>query len=278
MPTNWNVRVLRGKPKYQNVYLAYLDILGFRNLMKRHAKGNPRYIIKLFEKIDGAVQHPKISGLVQTYLSDSILIWCTHPASLPYMFEVCNFLQDEMLREGCLVRGAIVSGQHYREYFDQVNLATGERDKKSGEVLISPALVKAYSIESSLREPVIKVEGSVVSALNALFKGVAKGRRPGMKKLKAKEMYVLQGYLLSSAFDILRVVLRNPDRPDKKWQRHVGIKRAVAVVKRMRAHILAGVRNSDPRIRRKWKYVKKVFNWRVQPLAKKWDLAQGLPI
>lgn len=278
MPINWNVRALRGRPKYQNVYLAYLDILGFKNLMEKHAQDSPHYIARLFQKIDGVVQHPRISGLVQRYLSDSILIWCTHPASLPFMFDVCHFLQDELLREGCLIRGAIVSGQHYNQYFDQVNMATGERDKKSGEILISPALVKAYRIESSLSEPVIMVEGSVAIAEQDLYKGLPRGHRPPAKKLKRTGLYNLPSYLLTPRFGLLRAALSRADRPSKEWQTHPGVKDAITTAKKMRVNILEGLKNRDPRIRRKWQYVKKVFNWRVRPLVKKWDLARGLPL
>src|SRR5688572_12988110 len=103
MPINWDIRALRGRARYQDVYFAYLDVLGFKNLMRRHGANNPRFMVNLFEKIDDAVHHPRVSGLTQRYLSDSILISCTKPVSLPYMFAVCHELQDEMLLEGCLV-------------------------------------------------------------------------------------------------------------------------------------------------------------------------------
>lgn len=278
MPINWNVRALRGTAKYQKVYLAYLDVLGFKNLMIRYARTSPQPIAKLFERIDDAVEHPRVSGLTKKYLSDSILIWCTHPASLPYMFDVCHVLQDELLREGCLIRGAIVFGQHYCGHFDQLNLATGERNEKSDEILVSPALVKAYTIESQLREPVIKIEGTVATAYDGLFKGFPRSRRPQKLRLRPAELYDLPGYLLSLAFGVLRVGAVKSTRPAKEWQRHADVRKAIADLKRIREQIVIGVRNTDPRIRGKWKYVKRVFNSRVRPMASKWDLARALPI
>lgn len=278
MPINWNVRALRGKAKYQDVYLAYLDVLGFKNLMKRYARSSPQPIARLFDRIDGAVEHPRVSGLTKRYLSDSILIWCTHPASLPYMFDVCHALQDELLREGCLVRGAIVFGQHYSGHFAQLNLATGERNEKSDEILVSPALVKAYTIESQLSEPVIKIERAVAKAYDELFKGIPRGRRPPKLRQRREKLYDLPGYLLSLAYAVLRVGAANSTRPTRDWQRHADARKAIADLKRIREQILKGIRNADPKIRGKWKYVKKAFNLRVRPMARKWDLAQTLPI
>ena len=278
MPINWNVRALRRKPRYQDVYLAYLDVLGFKNLMKRYAKESPRHLVRLFEKIDDAVHHPRESGLVQQYLSDSILIWCTRPSSLPYMFDVCNMLQDELLLEGCLIRGAIVSGQHYWGYFDQLNLATGARNKQSGEIIISPALVKAYLIESKLWEPVIKIEGSVLIDHNSLFKGLPRKLRPPRKRFSPARLYDLPGYLLSLRFGVLRAGASSSQRPSKKWQVHPDVKKEIAAIKQIRRRILSGIENSDPKIARKWKYVRKMFNSRVRPLTKSWDLMGDITI
>lgn len=278
MPINWNVRVLRGRAKYKNVYLAYLDVLGFKNLMKRYAGSNPQPIAKLFERIDSAVEHPRVSGLTKRYLSDSILIWCTHPACLPYLFDVCHTLQDELLREGCLVRGAIVFGRHYCGHFVERNLATGEQIDKSDEILVSPALIKAYQIESRLHAPVIKIERAVAKAYDDLFKGIPRGRSSPKFRTRPAKLYDLPGYLLSLRYGVLRAGAANSERPAKEWQRHADVRQAIADLKRIRGQILKGTRNADPRIRRKWKHVKRAFNSRVRPMARKWDLAGTLPI
>jgi len=277
MPINWDVRAIRGKAKYQDVYLAYLDVLGFKNLV-RHAGKSPRYMIKLFERVDNAVHHPRVSGLAQRYLSDSILIWSDHPESLPWIFDLCNELQDELLLEGCLVRGAIVFGQHYSGFFDQLNLVTGERNLKSGEVIISPALIKAFLIESELTDPVIKVEGCVAKAYGALFKGMPRNSRPPKLPISSDRLYDLPSYLLSVRFGPLRAGASNAKPLSADWQRDPGIKKDVAAVRQIRKQILAGVRNSDPRIARKWKYVSKVFNLRVRALEKSWHLMRGMQI
>ena len=246
--------------------------------MKRYAKGSPQHLVRLFEKIDDAVHHPRESGLVQQYLSDSILIWCTRPSSLPYMFDVCNMLQDELLLEGCLIRGAIVSGQHYQGCFDQLNLSTGARNRKSGEIIISPALVKAYLIESKLWEPVIKVEGAVLIDHNSLLKGLPQKLRPPRKRFSPARLYDLPGYLLSLRFGVLRAGASRSERPSKEWQVHPDVKKEIAAIKQIRGRILTGVGNSNPKIARKWKYVSKIFNSRVRPLTKSWDLMVGITI
>jgi hypothetical protein len=194
------------------------------------------------------------------------------------MFDVCHELQDEMLLEGCLVRGAIVFGQHYCGYFDQLNLATGERDKKSGEVIVSPALIKAYLIESNLRDPVIKVEERVASAYDALFKGIPRETRPPKLRHPPGPLYDLPSYLMSARFSVLRAGAVRKERPSNEWQRNPDVREDIAALRRIRKNILAGVGNPEPRISKKWKYVRKVFDSRVRPLAKKWDLMGGMTI
>lgn len=278
MPKNWNIRVIRGKPKYEKVYLAFLDVLGFKNLLKARAAENPKYIVKIFEKIDRAIQHPQESGLVQKYISDSILIWCTHPASVPYMIEVCHELQDQLLLEGCLVRGTIVSGQHYSASFDQLNIITGERDNKSGDILVSPALVKAYAVEADLHDPVIKVQGAVINDINQLNESFSNTASPATRRLNPRQYFDLPGYLMSRRYAVLRAGAARTGRPDKGWQREPSVKDAVRGIKQIRQQILTGLKNRDRRIRRKWSYAKTNFNLRVMPLAEKWDLMGSMCI
>lgn len=149
-------------------------------------------------------------------------------------------------------------------------------DVENGLIMISPALIRAHGIEQNLREPVIKVEGAVAIDHDRLFKKLRPKIRPPTKPLKARNLYYLPSYFVSSKFSLLPALLSNPH--EKEWFRTREVKEEIAALKQIRKNIHEALRNSDPNVTRKWKFVRRVFNAHVKPLSKKWKSLRGLRI
>jgi hypothetical protein len=135
MPKRWTVRKVIGKPRYKSVFFAYMDILGFKNLVKKAGKDTPIALTRLFCEIDDEIQSPSQTGVHQRYLSDSILLWADTPSALPYLFEICIGLRTKLLQRGHLIRGVIVKGDHYSSKFAEWDLLKNTKYLVSDEVM-----------------------------------------------------------------------------------------------------------------------------------------------
>jgi hypothetical protein len=128
--TDW----IHGEPDftYRTVYYAFLDLLGYRGLMKEKASEAPKW---LYAAISDALReaeglYPEVAVRL---LSDSIHIHS--PANcLRNFFDLVNVVQlvcKSFMSKGVLVRGGIAEGKHFT----------------SNEVIVSEALVDAYTLE-----------------------------------------------------------------------------------------------------------------------------------
>lgn len=159
---------LRGK--YKTNYLAFIDILGFKNVLDTKCYNNPNYILELFSEADSAAHRDEFYGVKKLFLSDSILMWTPHRSAILYLIENCESIQKHLFLHGHLVRGVIVKGDHYSGDIESFNTRTKKKLSFPDHLIVSPALVKAYLKEQSLKIPVIKIEGDVLIDMPLVFK------------------------------------------------------------------------------------------------------------
>ena len=131
--------------EYSDCYIAYLDLLGFKNIV---SKKNCEDIAKLFDEIQEryivAVDSSKkvlmdYRRLKIKIMSDSICLYVDSSVrnALPGLVAFCGYFQQRLLRleEPVLTRGAIVRGDLY-----------AEKDK---DIMFGKGFVQAYSMEEN---------------------------------------------------------------------------------------------------------------------------------
>jgi len=132
---------------YQNRIVAYIDILGFTELIKQTINENdPEFAARKLNILYGIVKNIRaymsaarnkrhLSGnCAVTMFSDTIIFSQPKTESLGVlaMFDVIKRLQINMLQKGILLRGGIVYGKLVH----------------NDEIILGPALINAYNVES----------------------------------------------------------------------------------------------------------------------------------
>ncbi len=119
---------------YQEKYVAFLDMLGFSNLVlasAKNQKGHTR-IIEAIERLkDTACDNPAI-GMITTYFSDCIVLSCERsPSGLAAMLQSLTIIAENLLVVDVLIRGGLTVGDvHHDRTF-----------------LFGPAMIEAYRME-----------------------------------------------------------------------------------------------------------------------------------
>lgn len=128
--------------EYQNSYIAYLDLLGFKQLMSQNRSCEE--IAQIFDEIraqysirqNGEPLVPE-NSMQYKVMSDSICIHISSdiPNALAALIHECTYFQVRMLRfdTPILVRGAIVQGNIYSD----------------SDVIFGQGLIDAYMIEEN---------------------------------------------------------------------------------------------------------------------------------
>lgn len=137
--------------KYATYYIAFLDMLGFKNLVNDEAKFD--YIMRVFEKIDrnykiesvlwdehgNQVTSDKEYFINTKIISDSICLYINadDEQNLLLLLFTCKVVQWELtnLETPILLRGGIVKGKLYSD----------------GNIIFGPGLTKAYLLEEQKR-------------------------------------------------------------------------------------------------------------------------------
>jgi hypothetical protein len=158
-----------GHAKFQNRYVAFVDILGFSDIVERmstngrlfntirdalgildkqslhfqeYRKQN-RKKVKIFQQ-KGFLSLSSLSDLQMTAFSDSYIISEVAPAW--HVLAAVHALASRFLAEGILTRGGIVRGEAYHHR----------------RVVFGPAVIQAYNLESKVAKyPRILVDDSV---------------------------------------------------------------------------------------------------------------------
>lgn len=130
--------------------VAFIDILGFSQMVKLDATSDQSNFLTIFKDAIGEVRQTfgENDSLDVKMFSDSIVVGAPMtPDNLKRVLEACIDLQRRFLRRNVLVRGGISLGKHYSDE----------------QVTFSAALVAAYEIESKLaRFPRIVVDKNLL--------------------------------------------------------------------------------------------------------------------
>jgi hypothetical protein len=155
--------------EYENCYVAFLDMLGFKALCGKK-KMNCSEIKTIFDELESLKTNfyngfstLLVSDKVKqktnfTVMSDSIVI--SAPAvgvGLSFIIYLCSSIQYMLLRKGITLRGGIAKG----EFFYSANITYG------------PALIEAYKIESEVANyPRVVISDEITEILeeNGFFK------------------------------------------------------------------------------------------------------------
>ena len=116
--------------EYSQRFVAFLDILGFRDHLKTLKSPDP-----LFQMMTASDSYRELSNVEMEWLGDAVIL-CSrddHPASFIQISYVANALRYFFLARGFLIRGGVVF----------------TADFHNEKVWISPALAEAYELESS---------------------------------------------------------------------------------------------------------------------------------
>jgi hypothetical protein len=147
--------------EFDNVYCAFLDILGYKNKSEDFFQNR----FNLYGRIERALESTKNTIEISTFFidfeeidisffSDSIII--VSPQEKNNLYNILHYsrvLSANLGFEGLFIRGGIASGKHLK-----TNTKTGS------EFLASEALQKAYSLEcKSAINPRILIEPSLLN-------------------------------------------------------------------------------------------------------------------
>lgn len=143
------------KLSYSKKIVAFIDILGFREQLKRNDSLEviSEQIVNL--KTVFSAPYDFTSKFVPEVFqfSDSIIISVgaeIEKSALAFLFKLSLQLRDSFVKHGIIVRGAVFYGDHYFE----------------NGVMISPAVANAYELESKFaRYPRVLISSSVLDLL-----------------------------------------------------------------------------------------------------------------
>jgi hypothetical protein len=132
---------------YQPRLVAFIDVLGFKNLVFGETTGPiETYYGFLLSKFNAAVEQ---RGFDYMLISDSIVIYCDD--KLENFFELMkmiNIAQAGLLGKGVLMRGAISHGGLFVD--------------KANSIIVGSGLINAYNLEAQAKFPRTIVDRSLV--------------------------------------------------------------------------------------------------------------------
>nr|BFD33506.1 hypothetical protein GTC16762_31250 [Pigmentibacter ruber] len=131
---------------FEKVVFCYLDILGFKDKLNKFGTNFIKMIANSFKKSINELNlicQKNNQNIGNDYgsisfkiLSDSVLIWNSDISEIGIwnLINVIQLIRSNFHNDGFLIRGAIDIGEHF---YDQ-------------DILVSPVLIKTYSVESKL--------------------------------------------------------------------------------------------------------------------------------
>ena len=128
---------------YSDCVLAYLDILGFTEVVKR-SKKDSKLIKELVEKlgigrvfVNSSSKGRDSVDIRNFFFSDSFVFIIKKKEHLPHLFLVIRYLQDWLWKSDLCLRGAVVKGKMYWP-------------EPTENIILGPAMIKAYELESKI--------------------------------------------------------------------------------------------------------------------------------
>ena len=153
---------------YIDRYCAFIDILGFRDLVRRLGGDNSQFetlrtlLAKIHSPVNPATKGWHIDFRAQS-ISDAVAIsTIANDTGLIHLFIAIEKLAVELLKEGYLIRGALVKGKLYHD------------DK----MVFGDALIHAYELESTIvRFPRVMITRDVMQDVEGFCSGFLSDRR-----------------------------------------------------------------------------------------------------
>ena len=152
----------------EECYVAFLDILGFKEYVK---STDPDDVLKIFQDLQkvkerlardilGFAQTDEIKKIANTLpqslylyiMSDSVIlaINCCHEGALHFLIRYCQIMQEQLLSKyHLLLRGGISKGIYYGD--QTINFGRG--------------MIKAYEFEGKAKYPRILIDEKILSEL-----------------------------------------------------------------------------------------------------------------
>lgn len=261
MPINWNIPIMPKKaPKYTNVVLAFIDILGFSaavnsNLSKPSSK-TWKMIYEIFETTRTSRRTENRTGVISARLiSDSIILWGeAHQITFGFICELAMEMEEVAFKHGFLIRGAVVSGKHFIERPIVANILDGTCISED-EIMLSPALALAVSEEKARKNPGIVLHASVKKYIIQ-----KRGKKPKKNNFQVHPFSRDGLYLVEADINNKPSILSSKDRRD-----------ALNDLKRSRKIIEKGLKDSSKNKKAylKWKFMAKHFNKMSEQVTKR---------
>jgi len=140
------------KISYQKCFVAYLDILGFKERVinsENNREGislllDSLKICNIFDsrnkKATNDTGKYRTINIQSRFFSDSLVFFLeVNPDDLSHLFLIIRYLQDRLWEKELLIRGAVVYGDIY--------LPKGKEERN---ITLGPAIIKAYELESKV--------------------------------------------------------------------------------------------------------------------------------
>ncbi|MEY3422823.1 MAG: hypothetical protein RIR48_3152 [Bacteroidota bacterium] len=136
------------KENFQDKYVAFIDVMGFTNLVN---KGSIEHLESYFLKITEILDNMSyVKSEIQSLLiSDSIiLIAPDNPYSFKLLLTAIRRIQSALLLKKILIRGAVSFGQIYYEPYKSI--------------IVGKGYIKAYLLEGEAIYPRIIIDPSII--------------------------------------------------------------------------------------------------------------------
>jgi hypothetical protein len=231
-------------PTYQERYCAFVDILGFRELIDSLDQGSMNFgrLRALLQKVQDPYRGPPDapfgdSDFRAQCISDAVALSANpNPNGLQHLFFVLEQLSLDLLFEGYLLRGAIVKGPLYHD----------------DRMVFGKALIDAYQLESEVvRYPRIMLTRQVV--FDAGNSPIHKILSPFIRQSDDGPYYL--HVLRLMAHDIAEELKKDPD-VDPSENEQLGY--YIAAGNKLRTRVSEAVDN--PRIFEKVKWFARYWN------------------
>ncbi len=222
--------------KYEDLFLAYVDILGFKKMVADSEKKDTNMFDKI-EKALATINREKSSDKGEivfkvTTFSDNIVISCSADGGLTAFCTLIKKLiklQATLLRDGVLVRGGIAKGlAHHVE-----------------DMVFGPAMVDAYELESKYAVyPRIIVEKDVVDWATS-----------DPREEEVHYLGELEGLLKSDVYnDISYIDILNRNVNEISTNSYLSLMRKVKAI------IEEGLKNKNKEVLKKYVWLKNYYN------------------
>jgi len=220
---------------YEDRYVAFLDVLGFKNLVESSvtdpaARATVSSSLIAFRQVLAAFNDDTVR---YSQFSDSVLLSAPRSeVGMVYLLMACSSISTALLKRGVLIRGGIVAGLIYHQ----------------ADLMFGPAIADAYSADRNGDPPRITMTADFV----------ADGRATGLFQTKWPAVVLQDEY--DGQFILNTVLHASTARPG--LDQLLGVLDGYAIVERI--NHFCNERNHDRSVVAKWRWFKRLWNTAVE--------------